>query len=314
LLFVSLSSFGSGATQPFVLVTSSPDNVTVYFFDVGQGDSMLIEAVGKYVLIDGGPRSAGSTLLNYLNIYNVTKIDLLIASHPHEDHIGGLIPVIQSIPVDVIYNGVNYSSQVFKDFLALASTFNLTIAYRSQVYALSPTVNFTVLNPAQPLEFTDNNANSIVLRLQVGNTSVLLTGDATIASEQSMLSTDFNLNSQILKVGHHGSKTSTSEVFLTSIDPSYAVISAGVNNRYDHPAQEILNRLTDKSITIYGTYSQGTIVFELTSYMSYTSPLPSPTSGQKSKMPEIPESTLLILVVIAGGVSLSLLVLKRKRL
>lgn len=274
---LNLQSFGSGSTQPIVLTTSCPENVTVYFFDVGQGDSILIKTSNRNVLIDGGPREAGSTLLSYLNTYHIAKIDLLFATHPHEDHIGGLISVMQSIPVyDVVYNGYNYTTQVFNNFMTLALTHNLTIASRNQVYSLSSTINFTVLSPTQPLEFSDINANSIVLKFQVSNTSVLFTGDAATASEESMLNSGLNLRSQVLKVGHHGSNTSTSQAFLNAVNPSYAVISAGVGNPYGHPSQQTLDRLASNGIITYGTYNYGTIVFELNSATQNPSPTPVP--------------------------------------
>jgi beta-lactamase superfamily II metal-dependent hydrolase len=166
-----------------VLTAEAAENpeVTVYFFDVGQGDSILITMDGKNILIDGGPTAAGSTLLGYLSSANVTHLDFMIATHPHEDHIGGLIAVMEStITVDVIlYNGYNYTSQTCQEFLTLAEQHNLTLAERNDVYFLSATTNFTILSPTQPHEFTetDLNVNSIVLKLQVSNVSFLFEGN-----------------------------------------------------------------------------------------------------------------------------------------
>ncbi len=134
---VNLESFGSATLAPVVLTTSCPDNVTVYFLDVGQGDSILVMTPSKNILIDGGPTSAGSTVLNDLNAYHVAKIDLMVATHPHEDHIGGEIAVLKStIPIqDIIYNGFNYTStQTFNTWKTLALTHNLTQASRNQIY------------------------------------------------------------------------------------------------------------------------------------------------------------------------------------
>lgn len=154
---VQMQSNASSTTSSIALSTSSPENATVYFFDVGQGDSILVKTSTKNVLIDGGPTESGTTLLNYLSTYNVAKIDLLIATHPHEDHIGGLVSVMQStIPIqDVVYNGVNYTTQVFSTWKALALTHNLTQASRNQVYALAPTINLTVASPTSPTQFSD---------------------------------------------------------------------------------------------------------------------------------------------------------------
>jgi competence protein ComEC len=290
---------------PIVLTTSSPDNVTVYFLDVGQGDSILVKTPSKNILIDGGPTDEGSTVLADLNTYQVARIDLMVATHPHADHIGGLISVLQSnIPVqDIIYNGYNYTStQTFNTWKSLAITRNLTQASRNQVYAMSPTVNFTVLSPTGPLQFSDINAESIVMKLQVGNTSVLLTGDAQVDTEQSMLSSGHNLSSQVLKVGHHGSSTSTSLAFLSAVAPTYAVISAGINNQYGHPTQQTLDTLANNNIITYCTYNYGTITFSLNAPTSnptptptgISSPTPSPTPTATSNptvTPTTPSTT-----------------------
>jgi len=274
----------ASSTFSLSLNTSCPENVTVYFLDVGQGDSILVKTPSKNVLIDGGPTEAGATLLTYLSAYHVTKIDLLIATHPHADHIGGLVSLLQSnMPVqDIVYNGYNYSSTVtFNTWKNLALTHNLTQGSRNQIYSISPTINFTIISPTNPTQFgsaaNEINDNSIVMKLQVGNTSAMFTGDAQFDSEQSMLSSGYDLHSQILKVGHHGSSTSTSQAFLNAVIPTYAVISAGINNQYGHPTQQTLDRLANNNIITYGTYNYGTITFSLNSANQTTTPTPTPS-------------------------------------
>ena len=301
--------FGLGADSHFLAHgTSTFDNVTVYFLDVGQGDSILINVDGKWVLIDGGPRTAGSTLLGYLSSVSITHIDFLVATHPHEDHIGGLIAVMEStITIDVVlYNGYNHTSQTFQEFKTLAQEHNLALAERNQVYVLTTTANFTILNPVQPLEFagTDINANSVVLKLQVSNVSFLFTGDATADAEQSMINAGLSLGGEVLKVAHHGSRTSTSQAFLDSVDPTYAVISAGLGNTYGHPHEETIQRLLNKGIITYGTHISGNIVFTTDGNVIVIQDNPEP----------IPEFSLTMILPILLLATLTTAILMKKQI
>lgn len=303
--------FGLGVNRDFLAyasLTSSTvsastfGNVTVHFFDVGQGDSILINADGKNVLIDGGPKTAGSTLLGYLDSVNVTHIDIMVATHPDEDHIGGLITVMQStMTIDMIfYNGQNHTSQTFKDFMSLAQEYTLTVTERNQVHVLTATTNFTILNPVQPLEFADINANSVVLKLQVNNVSFLFTGDATADTEQGMINAGLSLRSDVLKVAHHGSRTSTSQAFLDAVNPTYAVISAGLDNRYGHPHEETVQRLLDKGVITYGTYVSGTIVFTTdgNTVTVQDNPEPIPESSSTMILPILLLATLTVTILL----------------
>ncbi|MEM3728876.1 MAG: ComEC/Rec2 family competence protein [Candidatus Bathyarchaeia archaeon] len=302
LLTVCYTLFFFFITVQVVLCENQP-LVTVYFFDVGQGDAIFIDTEGQDMLIDGGPRSAGSTLMGYLNSLGVSEIAYVVATHPHEDHIGGLISVLESsISVGVVlYNNQSATSQVYKDFMSLAQS-KITIVQRGQQYILSENVNFTILNPVQPLEFTVVNSNSIVLQLQAGNVAFLFTGDATFEAEESMMDAGLNLSSQVLKVAHHGSRYATSETFLEAVNPSYAVISAGIGNPYGHPHNETIQRLLSKGVTVYGTYVSETIVMGTDGQTVYVYGNPTP-------IPEFPQNmtlcfilTLTILIIFADKV------------
>lgn len=129
---------------------------------------------------------------------------------------------------------------------------------------LTQTVNLTVLNPVQPLEFSTQNQNSVVMRLQVGESSFLLMGDAEVNTEASILQSGLEVDSDVLKVGHHGSNTATSEAFLNAVSPSIAIISAGIDNQFGHPHQETLNKLSEQGVRVYGTYESGSITITAT--------------------------------------------------
>ena len=236
--------------------------VTVHFIDVGQGDSILIDTAGSDVLVDGGIQASGSTVLSYLGKLDITRISLMVATHMDADHIGGLVTVLGSaIQVDeVLTNGMAGNTVTYTNFMNLAQTHMMTVAHRGQTYVLTQTTNLTILNPTQPLQFADQNDNSIVMKLQMSETSFLLTGDAEADAEQSMLSAGLNLKSNVLKVGHHGSRYATTDLFLNSVSPSFAVISAGKDNPYGHPHPETIQRLLSHGVTTYGTFQSGTIV------------------------------------------------------
>ena len=249
--------------------------VTVHFIDVGFGDSIYIETSGKNVLIDGGLPDAGNRVLNYLESLNVTRIDLMIATHPHEDHVGGLITTLNSsISVDqVLFNNdtkTNNSQELYLEFLTLARDKNLTVACRGQVYKLTESANLTVLNPVQPFQFNQSsstinedivNANSIVVRLQAGNTSFLFTGDAEARAEQSMLAAGLDLRSDVLKVGHHGLRDASTSAFLDKVKPCYAVVTASTPSKYGLAAPDLVtvDNLLALNVTMYGTQVHGTV-------------------------------------------------------
>ncbi len=232
----------------------------VHFIDVGQGDAILVQTATQNILIDGGDR--GTTVVNYLRSKNISSLDLVIGTHPHADHIGGLINVMESILVkEVIDPGVVHTTKTLEDYLTLIDQKNITFtegrAGMSRDIGSGATLQ--ILHPTSPSASHLNDA-SVVARVTFGQVSFMLTGDAEKAAEEQILKSGKTIKSTILKVGHHGSRTSTTSSFLSAVNPKAAVIMAGANNRYGHPHQETLASLAAANVNIYRTDLHGTIV------------------------------------------------------
>jgi competence protein ComEC len=254
--------------QPTSEPTAEPGKLQVHFIDVGQGDSILIDLGTTEVLIDGGEKSPGVT--DYLKKYVDGDLEVMVATHPHSDHIGGLIDVLGEFKVDNVWvNGDTATSQTYNDFMAKATSEGAQMheAQRGDTI-VAGALTFKVLNPPATL-FSDTNNNSIVLQLDYGNIDFLFTGDAGIAAEESMINASVLSDINILKVGHHGSRSASSPEFLNITKPEVAVYMAGVGNVYGHPHQETLTALANIGATIYGTDKNGTIVIS-TDGNSYT--------------------------------------------
>lgn len=235
-------------------------NVQVHFIDVGQGDAILIETPGHdAVLIDGGNNGKGNTILAYLQKEGIADIDYLIATHPDADHIGGLDEIMDGFPASVVYdNGENKTTKTYGDYLSRAQKSDYEVVKKGFSFTLDG-VNFQVLHPSSSFK-TEVNENSVVIRATYGNVDFLFTGDCEHSCEQDLLNSGAILDSEILKVGHHGSKTSTSDSFLDAVAPEIAVISVGDGNGYGHPYQGTLDKLS--SIEYYRTDLHGTVVIE----------------------------------------------------
>jgi competence protein ComEC len=284
-------------------VTSQTGNmVTVHIIDVGQGDSIFIDTSNKDVLIDGGDPPYTQTILNYLQNLDITHLHLVIATHMHEDHIGGLVDILDStLTIDeVMINNHTHTTNVYNNFMTNAQKHTITIAQRGQTITLTDTANMTILNPVQPLEFSDPNDNSIITKLQAGNTSFLFTGDAEEHAEQSMLTSSVApLKCDVLKVGHHGSNTATTQTFLDLADPTIAIISAGEGNTYKHPHNETLNKLFAKNIDVYTTIASGTIIIQTdgTTITLPDNPQPIPETPQNLTIPIFAAATLATIIL-----------------
>ena len=231
----------------------------VHFINVGQGDAILLVLGENAALIDGGDR--GSDIVAYLKRQGITYLDLVIASHPHADHIGGLIDVIRAIPVDrVITNGQMHTTLTYERFLdaIIDSGAEYIEVSRGDTIPFVSLV-FDVLHPLSPVG-QNLNEQSIVLRLAHGNVTFLFTGDAEKGAEHSMLSWGGDLQAKVLKVAHHGSRSSSTPAFLAKVQPEIAVYCAGLGNQYGHPHEEALVALTQIGAEIYGTDIHGSVV------------------------------------------------------
>ena len=232
------------------------EDLLIDFIDVGQADSILIRNQDEVMLIDAGTNEAGETVVNYLQNLGITKIDYLIGTHPHEDHIGGLDDVINHFDIGQIYMPkIETTTKTFEDVLDAIETKNLTVTSpnRGDKIELGQAEGEFMTEPI--LDKDNLNVSSLVLRLEFGNTSYLFMGDAEEENEETINwpKTD------VLKVGHHGSSTSSSESFLEQVQPKYAIIMAEKDNSYGLPTQETINKLSNIGSEIYRTDEDGTI-------------------------------------------------------
>lgn len=242
-------------------------DLSIHVIDVGQGDSILVKTPnGKTMLIDGGEPTAGRSVVSYLRKNKVKKIDVLIATHPHADHIGGLIDVIDRFQIDNFYIPYKiHTSKTYESLLDAANNKGLkaTPATNDIMINLDEDIVLYFLGPLK--DYGDDLNNwSVVIKLDYKVQSFLFTGDLESLGEVDLLTAynaDF-LHAQFLKVAHHGSNTSTSQRFLEAVQPKIAVISSGKDNSYGHPHQEVIDRLRDLNMAIYRTDQQGTIVIK----------------------------------------------------
>ncbi len=235
----------------------------VHYIDVGQADCALIECNGEFVLIDGGNVADSSLVVSYLQRQGVTELLAVICSHAHEDHVGGLPGVLAVFRTYHVYAPTRtYSSNCFDDFLHYTDQQELEVAIPEPGDYLSfggATLSF--LGPVQ--SYADPNNTSLVVRIDYGETSFLFTGDMEVQAEDDMLDhwgEGYDWHVDVLKVGHHGSETSTGYRFLRAVMPAYGIISVGKDNSYGHPHELPLSRLEQAGVTLYRTDLLGTIL------------------------------------------------------
>jgi competence protein ComEC len=254
---VGMPSLANTASTP--KPGSPAGKMIVSVLDVGQGDSILVRTpAGQTILIDGGPPGAG--LPTILKSAGVSTIELLVVTHPDADHIGGLPATIQQFPVKEVWtSGSTSTSTIFEDLIdAITASGAKYQEVTRGGRAVAGDVQITVLNPGPNLA-EDTNENSVVLRMQYKEISFLFTGDAGSEAEAQMVQSGETLRSTVLKVGHHGSTSSSTMPFLRAVRPAVAIWSAGRNNDYGHPHQETVANLQAMGTKIYGTALNGTV-------------------------------------------------------
>ncbi|MBY6798299.1 MBL fold metallo-hydrolase [Clostridium botulinum] len=258
IVFTACSQQSSNAVN-----TSNKSNeLKVHYIDVGQGDSILVQTKDKNILIDAGTRKSSDSLISYLKKQHIKKLDYVIATHPHEDHIGGMPKVIEEFEISNFYAPKKTANtKIFKDMILQLKKKNLKInvAKKGVSLDLSNNSSLDFLAPVKD-NYENTNDSSAVVKLTHGNTKFLFTGDAEKTSEKDILNSNEDLSSNVLKIGHHGSHSSSSKEFLDKIDPKIAIISCGKNNDYGHPHKETMKELNKRNIEVYRTDIDGNIV------------------------------------------------------
>lgn len=250
------------SSKPIEISTEPGSEAVVHFINVGQADSTLIQNGEDTILVDCGNRDDAALVIEYLNGLGIEQIDYFVATHPHEDHIGCAGEILTNFEVDTLLKpDVENDTACYRNMMEAAEKNNVNIVYpeAGETFQLTQS-SFQVLGPIE-IDKEDLNNDSIVLRYDFGETSFLLAGDAERESEYAILDAGFNVAADVLKVGHHGSSTSTSYPWLREIMPQYAVIMCGKDNSYGHPHDETTSKLRDAEVELYRTDENGTIVF-----------------------------------------------------
>ena len=256
-------------------LVDNDNTLKIYYLDVGQADSILIDSNNEYMLIDGGNNNDGPLLVKYFQELGIKDIKYIVGTHPHEDHIGGIDEVINNFNINQIFiPDAITTTKTFEDLLDSIERKNLTFTVPTinNTYTLGESIIKIIYTGT---DTSDLNNSSIILKLTYKKTSYLFTGDATNITEKKILNKD--IKSDVLKIGHHGSKYSSTENFIKKVNPKYAIISVGKENKYGHPNIETINLLKKYNIKTYRTDELGTILLtsdgnniEITSFKTNT--------------------------------------------
>ncbi len=265
LLFAVLLIFGCGRMDIRAGEAGAAErgisSFEIHFIDVGEADAALVLCDGKAMLIDGGNAEDSSLIYSYLKSHSLKHLDYIVCSHAHEDHVGGLAGALNYASADhALCPVTSYDSKAFKSFVSYLEKqkVSITVPSAGDKFSLG-SASVQILGPVTTDEDDPNNS-SIILRIVYGDTSFLFTGDAEREEEQAVLASGRTLDSTVLKVGHHGSDTSTTYPFLREVMPEYAVISVGKDNSYGHPTENTLSRLRDADVKVFRTDLQGDVV------------------------------------------------------
>lgn len=254
-LLLSISSFGCNVNN----IVSNTDRLKIHYIDVRQADSELIQIGDQNILIDAGNND--NMAYDYLKSLGITKLDYVIATHPHADHIGNMATIIKNFQVDNFYAPkASTTTKTFENMVNALKNKNLKMTVPKVGDSLTiGDAKLTFLAPNSD-KYEDVNNYSIVCKLKYGNTSFLFTGDAEDVSEGEILQKQLDIQADVLKVGHHGSHSSTTQEFLDKVNPTYAIISCGKDNDYGHPHKETLDKLNKKGVKVFRTDLSGTII------------------------------------------------------
>ena len=246
--------------QPSIPEEAQDYDLTFSVLDVGQGLSLLVESNGEYLLYDGGDRYASSYVVSYLKNEGIDQLDYVVASHYDSDHINGVIGALNAFPVDTII-GPDYihDSQTYQSFTNTVASLGKEVEHPvvGTTYELG-SADITVLAPAEIVD--DSNDNSVALKIENGENSFIVTGDAEYTSEAKMLASGIDIDTDVLVIGHHGSASSTSWDFIEATTPEYAIISCGEGNSYGHPDADTMEKLESMEISVFRTDKQGNII------------------------------------------------------
>lgn len=259
--------------QSIGTITQYNNKIIVHYLDVGQADCIFIELPNnETMLIDAGESKNKKFILNYIKELGYTDIDYVIATHPHADHIGSMNAILNEFEINNIFmpNKI-HDTKMFQTMFNTIKDKDIPLEFVRTGYKILEQYNL-IVEVLTPIQETYSNLNnySVIIKIDFGESEFLFTGDAEILVEEELINNNIDIDSDILKVGHHGSNTSSSKTFITEVSPDIAVISCGINNKYNHPNIETLETLIEQKIDFYRTDELGTIIIEADKEENFT--------------------------------------------